>query len=172
VQRHRNITWARPAGAALTALHLAFVSWLTLRSLSATWVAAGNVTPLGTIQAGLALGTAGAPERLGAGLVLLAPLGVLLPLAGGRADVCPMESFARTALVGLALSLGFEMARTGLSGQVFDVDRVLLNVTGVAVAHLVVVPLTRSALRRRARRRADGAPQGASTAVSQLSMTP
>ena len=141
--------WTRPAGAVLAALHLIGVYWLALRSMSGPWVAAGSVTPLHTIRAYLALGPTGAVEHLGGGLLLLAPMGVLLPLVVGRVDASPLGSFARTAFCGLMLAFGAEVVRTGMAGQVFDVDVVLLNTAGVTLAHLAVVPAVRSALRRR-----------------------
>ncbi|GAA1883554.1 VanZ family protein [Streptantibioticus ferralitis] len=144
-----TLTGARPVGVVLTALYLAAVCWFTLRPLSATWMAAGNFTPLHTIRADLALGPAAAARNIGGGLLLLAPLGVLLPLAGGRLDVPPVVSFARTVFTGLMLSFCFEAGRTGMAGQVLDVDALLLNTTGVALAHLLVVPAARAALRRR-----------------------
>ncbi len=141
--------WARPVGAVLIALHLATVYWLVRRSVSGTWVAAGSATPFHTIRAYLALGPTAAAGHLGAALLLLAPLGVLLPLLGGRLDVSPLGSFARTAFVGLMLAFGAEVVRTGMAGQAFDVDVVLLNATGIALAHVAVVPAARAALRRR-----------------------
>ncbi len=141
--------WTRPAGAVLVALHLAAVYWFALRSMSGLWVAAGSLTPLHTIRTYLALGPSAASWHLGGALLLLAPLGVLLPLVGGRVEVSPLGSFARTAFGGLMLAFGAEVVRTGMAGQAFDVDMVLLNATGIALAHVVVVPAARAALRRR-----------------------
>ena len=109
-------------GVLLTALHLALAAWLTLRSVSAPWVVAGNTMPLRTIRADLALGAMPAVEHLGGALLLLAPLGLLLPLAGGRVDVRPLASFSRTVFAGFMVAFGVEVVRTGFAGQVFDVD--------------------------------------------------
>ncbi|WP_391858286.1 VanZ family protein [Streptomyces silvisoli] len=170
-----TLTWARPLGAVLTAVYLAVVCWLTLRPMSATWMAAGSFTPLHTIRADLALGPAAALRNIGGGLSLLAPLGVLLPLAGGRLDVPPAVSFARTVFTGLMLSFGIEAVRTWMAGQVLDVDALLLNTAGVALAHLLVVPAARAALRRRGHRRherrPDREPQSRTPAMSGLSAT-
>ncbi len=136
-------------GVLLTALHLALAAWLTLRSVSAPWVVAGNTMPLRTIRADLALGAMPAVEHLGGALLLLAPLGLLLPLAGGRVDVRPLASFSRTVFAGFMVAFGVEVVRTGFAGQVFDVDTLLLNTAGVALAHLLLVPGVRAALRRR-----------------------
>jgi glycopeptide antibiotics resistance protein len=142
--------WARPAGAALIALHLTAVYWLAVRSMSGPWVAAGSTTPFHTIRAYLALGPVAGAWHLGGALLLLAPLGLLFPLVGGRVDAHAPGSFARTTFGGLMLAFGAEVVRTGIAGQIFDVDVVLLNTAGVALAYLAVVPATRAALRRRA----------------------
>jgi hypothetical protein len=55
----------------------------------------------------------------------------------------------RTVAVAALLSLGIELVQTGVPGQVVDVDSLLLNPLGVALAHLAVVPAARSWLRRR-----------------------
>jgi len=133
----------RAAGVVLLLAHLVMVGWLTLRPLDVPWMTAANLTPLAGIKADLAYGPVEAARRIGEGLVLLAPLGVLLPLAGGRLDVSPLASLARTAAAGALLSLGIELLQTGVPGQVVDVDSLLLNTAGVAV------PVLRARLRRR-----------------------
>lgn len=153
VQPEAPILKARAVGLALTAVHLAFVGWLMLRPHYVPWVAAPNLRPLGTIRADLAMSPPEAARRLLAGLVLLAPLGVLLPMAGGRVRTPGAVSFARTVFAGLMVSLSLEFLQTVVPGQIFDIDAVLLNTAGVALAYLSVVP----AARRRLRRRGPGA---------------
>jgi len=148
-RRRRLPGRVRLAGAVLALLHLTAVWWLTLRSVSGVWMPAGSTMPLHTIRGYLALGPAAAAVHLGGGLLLLSPLGVLLPAIGGRLVVPPLGSFARTAFGGLMLAFVTEVLRTGVAGLVFDVDAVLLNATGVALAYLLVVPAARAALRRR-----------------------
>ncbi|HWU08095.1 MAG TPA: VanZ family protein [Streptomyces sp.] len=138
----------RAAGVLLLLVHLLFVGWLTLRPLDVPWVTAANFQPLAGIRADLALGPAEAVRRIGEGLLLLAPLGILLPMAGGRLLVSPWASLARTVTAGALISMAIELAQTGVPGQVVDVDSLLLNTAGVALAHLLVVPLSRSRLRR------------------------
>ncbi|MEV0979312.1 VanZ family protein [Streptomyces sp. NPDC049915] len=157
MQRHGSIggsaaSRVRVAGGVLLVAHLAFVAWYTLRPLDVPWVMPANLHPLAGIRADLAQGGAFAVRRLGRGLALLAPLGVLLPLVHGRLDASPFASLLRTTVAGALLSLGIELLQTGVPGQVADVDALLLNTTGVAVAHLLVVPVGRACLRRRARR--------------------
>lgn len=125
------------------------VAWVTLRPLDVAWVAAPNLTPLAGIKADLALGPAEAARRFGEGLLLLAPLGVLLPMAEGRLYVSPWASLARTVAAGALVSLAVELLQTAVPGQVVDVDSLLLNSAGVALAHLLVVPAGRARLRRR-----------------------
>jgi glycopeptide antibiotics resistance protein len=148
-RRPRLPVRVRVIGAALVVLNLTTVYWLAVRSMSGPWLAAGSTTPLHTIRADLALGPAGAVWHLGGALLALAPLGVSLPLVGGRVDVWGPTSFARSAFCGLMLAFGAELIRTGFAGQIFDVDVVVLNTVGVALAHLAVVPAARAALRRR-----------------------
>ncbi|GGL76306.1 VanZ family protein [Streptomyces fumigatiscleroticus] len=143
----------RVAGGVLLVAHLAFVAWFTLRPLDVPWVMPANLRPFAGIRADLALGWERAACRIGGGLALLAPLGVLLPMAGGRLGGSPLGSLIRTVAAGALLSLGIELLQTGVPGQVVDVDSLLLNTVGVALAHLAVVPAGRAWLRRRSERR-------------------
>lgn len=151
---HRAAVRFRAAGIVLLAAHLVFVAWFTLRPLDVPWVSAANLHPLAGIRSDLALGWREAALRIGEGLALLAPLGVLLPVAGGRLYVSLWGSLVRTVAVAALISLGIELLQTGVPGQVVDVDSLLLNTVGVALAHLLVVPVLRSRLRRRT----DGEP--------------
>ncbi|GGP87321.1 VanZ family protein [Streptomyces melanogenes] len=137
------------AGCAILLAHMALVAWLTLRPRDVMWVTAPNLTPLAGIRADLALGSLEAAHRIGEGLLLLAPLGVLLPLIGGRLDVSPVGSLLRTTAAAALVSLGIALLQTSVPGQVADVDALLLNTAGAAFAHIAVVPAGRIALRRR-----------------------
>ncbi|MEU0394626.1 VanZ family protein [Streptomyces sp. NPDC006208] len=139
----------RAAGVVLLLAHLLLVAWLTLRPLDVLWVTAANLEPFAGIKASLALGPVEAARHIGEGLLLLAPLGILLPVAGGRLDVSPLASLTRTVAAAVLLSLGIELLQTGVPGQVVDIDSLLLNAAGVALAHLAVVPAGRARLRRR-----------------------
>ncbi|MET9735551.1 VanZ family protein [Streptomyces sp. NPDC006458] len=150
----------RVTGGVLLVAHLALVAWFTLRPLDVPWVMPANLRPFAGIRADLALGGPEAARRIGEGLVLLAPLGVLLPLASGRLTVSPLGSLLRTAAAGALISLAVELLQTGVPGQVTDVDSLLLNTAGVVLAHLAVVPLGRARLRRRAEVREEGRHEG------------
>lgn len=172
---HRAVVRFRAAGIALLAAHLLFVAWFTLRPLDVPWVSAANLHPLAGIRSDLALGWREATLRIGEGLALLAPLGVLLPVAGGRVDVSPWGSLLRTVSAAAMISLGIELLQTGVPGQVVDIDSPLLATTGVALAHVLVVP----ALRARIRRRADRAPlpaqepaQGPTPTITRVGIAP
>ncbi|MFE7409926.1 VanZ family protein [Streptomyces laurentii] len=141
----------RVAGFVLLLAHLVVVAWVALRPRDVAWVTAPNLTPLAGIRGDLALGPAEAARRIGSELLLLAPLGVLLPMADGRLRVSPWWSLARTTAAGALVSLAVELLQTAVPGQVVDVDSILLNTTGVAVAHALLVPAGRARLRRRAR---------------------
>ncbi|MET9389943.1 VanZ family protein [Streptomyces sp. NPDC006624] len=140
----------RATGGVLLVAHLAFVAWFTLRPLDVPWVMPANLRPLAGVRAELALGWPEAARHIGGKLALLAPLGVLLPMASGRLVVSPLASLLRTVAAGALLSLGIELLQTGVPGQVVDVDSLFLNTAGVALAHLALVPAGRSRLRRRA----------------------
>ena len=86
----------RVVGCVLLLAHLLLVAWVTLRPRDVMWVTATNLTPLAGIKADLALGPLEAAHQIGEGLLLLAPLGVLLPMAGGRLRVSPFASLVRT----------------------------------------------------------------------------
>ncbi|WP_369391504.1 VanZ family protein [Streptomyces sp. CG1] len=139
----------RVTGGILLVAHLALVAWLMLRPLNVPWVTPPNVHPLAGIRADLALGWPHAARRIGEGLALLAPLGVLLPMAHGRLTVSPLSSLIRTTAAGALISTGIALLQTGVPGRVVDVDSLLLNTAGVLLAHLLVVPAGRARLRRR-----------------------
>ncbi|MFD9411488.1 VanZ family protein [Streptomyces sp. NPDC059989] len=165
---------ARLLAAALLAAHLLIVGWLTLRPLDVPWAAAANLTPLEGIRADLAYGPLEAARRIGEGLVLLAPLGVLLPLVSGRLAPSPLSawsSLARTAAAGALVSVCIEMLQTAVPGQVVDVDSVLLNTLGVLLAHVAVVPALRARLRR-ARAASQAAYQGATPRITRVGLGP
>ncbi|MET7702850.1 MULTISPECIES: VanZ family protein [unclassified Streptomyces] len=168
----------RVAGGVLLVAHLALVAWLTLRPLDVPWVSAPNLHPFAGIRADLALTPQDAARRIGAGLGLLAPLGVLLPMAGGKLTVSPLGSLIRTITAGALLSMGIELLQTGVPGQVVDVDSVLLNTVGVALAHLAIVPAARARLRRRARTRRrtplprEEATQGRTPTIPRVGIAP
>lgn len=138
----------RAAGLLLTAAYLAFAAWLLLRPHYVAWVPPPNLQPFGTISADLRMGAGPAARHLLAGLALLAPLGFLLPMAGGRVETSGVASFVRTVFAGLMVSMSVEFTQTMVPGQLFDVDALILNTAGVALAHLLVVPAVRRGLRR------------------------
>ncbi|MFD9370912.1 VanZ family protein [Streptomyces sp. NPDC060020] len=161
------------AGVLLVA-HLLVVGWLTLRPLDVPWAAAANLTPLEGIRADLAYGPLEAARRIGEGLALLAPLGVLLPLVGGRLTLSTLSawsSLARTAAAGALVSLSIEMLQTAVPGQVVDVDSVLLNTTGVLLAHVAVVPALRARMRR-SHARSHTVYQGTTPKISRVGLGP
>ncbi|MGW5846784.1 VanZ family protein [Streptomyces sp. NPDC055254] len=155
---------------ALLAAHLVVVGWLTLMPLDVPWAASANLSPLEGIRADLALGPLEAARRIGEGLALLAPLGVLLPLVSGRLAPSPLSawsSLARTAAAGALVSLSIEMLQTSVPGRVVDVDSVLLNTVGVLLAHVAVVPALRARLRR-----SQAAYQGSTPKISRVGLGP
>ncbi|MEZ0093391.1 VanZ family protein [Streptacidiphilus sp. EB129] len=154
---HRS---ARRLGLLLLAVHLGLVVWAALRPVSAMWMADTNLTPFASVHAELAAGTATSYLALLRGVLLLAPLGVLLPLAGGRLDSATLPSLLRTVFAGVLIATGVEGLESSLTSNLLNVDDVLLAAVGITVTHLAVVPAARAALRRRERsRRAAATPR-------------
>ncbi|MFI7365992.1 VanZ family protein [Streptomyces sp. NPDC050149] len=154
----------RAVGVSLLLAHLLLVGWLTLRPLDVPWMTAANLQPFAGIKADLSLGPVAAARHIGKELLLLAPLGVLLPLAGGRLLVSPWASLTRTVAAGALISLAIELGQTGVPGQVVDVDSLLLNTVGVGLAHILIVPAWRSRQRRREEERGRLLPRAARVA--------
>lgn len=148
----------RAVGVWLLLAHLLLVGWLTLRPLDVPWMTASNLQPFAGIKADLSLGPVAAARHIGRELLLLAPLGVLLPLAGGRLLVSPWASLTRTVAAGALISLTIELGQTGVPGQVVDVDSLILNTIGVGLAHVLIVPAWRSRRRRREQPSGHGRP--------------
>ncbi|WP_431984939.1 VanZ family protein [Streptomyces qinglanensis] len=143
----------RLAGLLLLAAHLCLVGWLTLRPLAVPWVTPANLHPLATIRTDLSDGPRAALTGIGGDLLLLAPLGVLLPLATGRLHRGLPGTVTRTVFAGAMLSVVLTLAQSGVPGHVADVDAMLLNTTGVALTAGLAFP----PLRRRLRHQ-DGGP--------------
>lgn len=142
----------RAAGVVLLGAYLLTVGWLTLRPRPVAWVSPSNLRPFSTIQADLAAGPQAALEGIGGGVLLLAPVGVLLPLATGRLHRPLASTAVRTVSAGVLIALGVAGLRSIAPGLVVTLDDVMLNAAGIALVHLALYP----PLRRRllARRRA------------------
>lgn len=168
----------RVAGCVLLVAHLLAVVWLALRPLTVPWVSASHLEPLATIRADLALGPWEAARAIGAGVLPLAPLGVLLPWARGRVAASSLGSLTRTVFTAAMVSLTLQVVQSGVVGQVLDVDALLLNVTGVAAVHLAVVPAVRARLRRRGESprpepiRREETPQGVTPTIPRVGIAP
>ncbi|MBQ0987352.1 VanZ family protein [Streptomyces sp. F63] len=151
----------RATGLVLLLAHLLYVAWTALRPPTLPWVTAAHLRPLATIRAELALGLWPAVQHLGGALLLLAPLGVLLPWAAGRLEAPLLASLTRTVFTGVMVSLGLALLQTNLSGRTLDVDSLALHTLGIALTHLALVPVLRGGLRRlceQARRSSPGVP--------------
>lgn len=132
------------------AVHLLLVVWTVLRPLPVAWVDDANLTPLASLR------SSSAWQVLGE-LLVLAPLGVLVPLAGGRVRAAWLPSFLRTAGVSALLATALEFLSSWTPGHVLNVDHILLALVGAGVTHLALVPAGRSLLAgRSAGRRARG----------------
>ncbi|QKW06623.1 VanZ family protein [Streptomyces sp. NA04227] len=159
----------RAAGVVLLAAHLALVAWTSLRPVDVAWVSATNLRPLEGIRADFELGWWQGARRVVQDLLMLAPLGFLLPLIGGRLRASWFFSLVRCTAAGALVSMWIGLLQTYVPGQVVDIDSLLLNSLGVLLAHLAVVPWARSALRRR---RAAGAQEVVPVAEEAQGPTP
>ena len=72
--------------------------------------------------------------QIGGNLALLAPLGVLLPLMSIR-----LRGLVRLTVITALVSLVIETTQgTLIAGRAFDVDDIILNTAGAALAYLVL----------------------------------
>ncbi|MCX4748613.1 VanZ family protein [Kitasatospora sp. NBC_01287] len=148
----------RSVGLSLLALYFLLLAWVTLRQVPTAWAYDANLTPFASVHRALATGGAAGLRQVAGELALLAPLGVLLPVAGGRPRAAWLPSFLQT-LGGTALiATAVEVLRTGVAGHVLNVDDILLGVIGAATAHLLVVPAGRAWLRTREAREPAAVP--------------
>ena len=154
--------WHRPVAIALACAHIGGVLGVTLFPLPIggldPFTAPYNnvqLVPFDTID--LLFRGSQSLRQLGGNLLLLAPMGVLVPIAFRAA-----RGFGRTVAWGVVVSVAIEVLQFlfgGLAGEfyrVVDVDDVLLNVAGVVVGRVLFAigwPLWRVLTRgRRARR--------------------
>lgn len=138
VRRVRG-SWHRPVAIALACAHLGAVLGVTLLPLGAGTVYEGvsnvSLEPFRTVR--MLLNGSQSGRQLGGNFVLLAPMGVLVPIAWRAA-----RPWRRTLAWGLLVSVTIELGQLGvnalgLAHRVVDVDDVLLNVLGVAAGRLV-----------------------------------
>lgn len=148
----RSASRVRAAGVVLLGAYLLTVGWFTLRPRPVPWVSPSNLQPFATIQADLAAGPIAALEGIGGGLLLLAPVGVLLPLATGRLHRARASTAVRTVSAGVLFALGFAGLRSIAPGLVVTLDEVMLNAAGITLAHLILYPPLRRRLLGRRRR--------------------
>ncbi|WP_344440214.1 VanZ family protein [Kitasatospora nipponensis] len=149
----------RLLGAVLLALYLLVAGWFALRSTpTGPWAYDANLTPFSSIHRALALGSTDALRALAGPLLGGAPLGVLLPLVGGRLRRAWLPSFLQAAAASGVIATALEVLQTWLGTRILNVDDVLLAVFGAALAHLAVVPYGRAALRTHGRSVPRGAP--------------
>lgn len=137
----------RSAGLTMLVLYFLLLGWLTLRQPPAGWSYDSNLTPFASVHRALATGGAAGLRQVLSSLVVLAPLGVLLPLAQGRLRQAWLPSFLHTLGINALLATAMEVVRTGLTSHLLNVDDILLGTIGAAAAHLLVVPVGRVRLR-------------------------
>ncbi|BFV58914.1 hypothetical protein KCMC57_up40180 [Kitasatospora sp. CMC57] len=136
----------RLLGILLLAGYLGLTGWLILRPLAVGWTSPANLTPFASVQLAFSTGDQNGLLQLAGGLLPLAPLGVLLPLAAGRLRVGWLPSLLRTAGSSALIATGLEILKGWTPGHVLNVDNIVLGVLGVAACHLAVVPFARARL--------------------------
>ncbi|WP_165988657.1 VanZ family protein, partial [Streptomyces sp. YIM 98790] len=141
-------------GTALVLLtsYLLFVGWLMLRPLTVMWVEPSNLEPFASLRADLRQGTWHGLRVITGGLLLLAPLGVLVPALGRCLGGSRFLSFSRTVFTGAMVSLTLELVKSTVPSQVANVDALMLNTLGVALAHLLCYGRLRALLLHEPRR--------------------
>jgi glycopeptide antibiotics resistance protein len=150
----------RVAALLLLAAYLAFVAWQSLRPLSVLWVSPANLQPFDTIRSDIERGPGEALDTIGSGMLRLAPLGVLLPLLGRRVGGHRWASLARTVFAGAMIALIIEWLQSLVPSRVSDVDTIILNTAGIALAHLLGYGRLRSIARHEPRSRASRRTRG------------
>ncbi|WP_280696178.1 VanZ family protein [Kitasatospora sp. GP82] len=140
----------RRLGLSLLTAYLVIAGWFILRPLAVGWTAPANLTPFASVDQAMAIGGLAGARQLAAGLLPLAPLGILLPLAGGRLRIGWLPSFLHTVGGSALLATALEILKGWTPGHVLDVDNILLGTLGVAATHLTFVPAGRTRLRTRA----------------------
>ncbi|MEU5388644.1 VanZ family protein [Kitasatospora cineracea] len=140
---------SRTAARLLLGLHLLLLGWLSLRPVPVAWTSPPNLSPFSSVHQALSLGPAAAVRQLGSGMLPLAPIGVLLPLAVGSPRRSWLLSFLRTTGAAALLGTALEILEGWAPGHVLDVDDVLLGIAGAALAHLLLMPPLRALDRRR-----------------------
>lgn len=130
----------RVAGAVLLVAYLVFVGWLTLRPVSVPWVPPSNLRPFATIRENFSSGAGTGLRGVSGEVLLLAPLGVLFPVATGQLLKPALGTAVRTVLTGTFVSVLLLVLRSFLLGRMVDVDSMLLNTAGVGLAHALLCP--------------------------------
>jgi len=122
--------------AVLIAVFLGVLAYVTLTPLpEATGQAGGNTHPGWSIRLYLDQpDVRTAIKELGGNLLLLTPLGALLPLLGRR-----LRHWIPVVLLSAAVSLVIEVVQgLFIVGRAFDIDDVILNTAGALLAYLLV----------------------------------
>src|SRR4051812_33127657 len=111
-----------------------FAFRLTLTPVHDNGQAGGNLHPGRSLRFYMDRPTKEAFLQIGGNLALLAPLGVLLPIVWKS-----LRGPIRLALVTGAFSLAIETVQGAVvMGRAFDIDDVILNVTGVMIAYILL----------------------------------
>ncbi|TDB90530.1 VanZ family protein [Actinomadura sp. 7K534] len=111
-----------------------FAFKLTLTPVQDNGQAGGNTDPGRSLRFYMDRPIKEAVLQVGGNLALLAPLGVLLPIVWTT-----LRGPIRLAIVASMLSLVIEAVQGLLVvGRAFDIDDVILNVTGVVIAYLLL----------------------------------
>ncbi|MFI0372522.1 VanZ family protein [Actinomadura sp. 1N219] len=111
-----------------------FAFKLTLTPVRDRGQAGGNTDPGRSLRFYLDRPTKDAAFQMGGNLMLLMPLGVLLPLVWTT-----LRGPVRLVLLTAVLSLAIETVQGAfVIGRAFDVDDVILNVIGVLIGYLLL----------------------------------
>jgi glycopeptide antibiotics resistance protein len=136
----RSVTTSTPLAARLAiACYLVVAALLTLTPIGSTPVEPNLVPGAGILATYRDAGLAFAVSQVIGNLLLLAPIGFLLPFA------LPGIGFWPGVACALALSVAIELAQwLANAGRMGDIDDVMLNTVGAAVAMVPALLLARS----------------------------
>ncbi|WP_270171030.1 VanZ family protein [Paenibacillus sp. SYP-B4298] len=138
--RLAHVRWIAISSCTLVTIRLTLVPTVIIELPPAWSQLPINLVPLRTLAAQLQHGYYMVPLRnIGGNLLLLLPLGALLPLASWR------QAIATGAALSLAIeTLQLLMTKVGWGMRTFDVDDVLLNTLGCFIGYLLHQAAVRS----------------------------
>lgn len=151
VRHAKSMSWLQRVGLVALGVYFPFVLGLTLGGIPtdvdsrdpSEWRQWANLVPFGTIGPQLAAGLESGLRQVAGNLLLLGPLGFLLPNVWER-----FRDFGSALLAWFVVALGIEISQVvislaiGVPYRAFDVDDLILNTAGAVIGWIVWRQLT------------------------------